>query len=110
MAEIKFFFQKSPNFTEVPVHGAFGGISPHGNSIYMAVYSERSAIPTAVVHEISDDGRLGPEDREKRETKDGVIRTVHYGMHMTIEQAKLIRDWIDARLEEHSKVFGKDES
>jgi len=104
VAEIKFHFQKSPHFTEVPVHGAFGGINPQGGSIYMAVYSERSPIPTAITHEISAEGHLSDEKKDKRETKDGVIRTVHFGMHMTTDQAVAIRDWLNERLAEHEKL------
>ena len=49
--ELEFDFIKSNFFRVIKADGAFGGISPNG-SIHMALYSERSAIPTKTFHSL----------------------------------------------------------
>jgi hypothetical protein len=51
LTEIEFDFIKSNFFRVIHVDGAFGGLSPNG-FVHMALYSERRAIPTKVVHKI----------------------------------------------------------
>lgn len=109
LPEIKFNFVKSAQYTEVPVHGAIGGVSPRGDTIYMAVYAERGPLPNIVVHSLDDEGHLGDELREKRLTKDGIVRTVHFGMHLSIDHASTLRDWLTRKIEERELIFG-DES
>lgn len=104
VTEVKFHFIKSNSYTEHVVHGAFGGIHPTGKSIFMAVYSERPPIPTLTTHSITEEGKLSEEIRDNREVRDGIIRMVQCGLHMNIEEAVALRDWLSARISELSEI------
>lgn len=108
MNSIPFHFIKSVHYVEVPVHGAFGGVTPTGDGIFMAVFSERLAIPKTIVHPVSDANELQPEDRSARDAKEGIVRTVHAGMHMSIAQATALRQWLDEKLVEHAQLTAGD--
>lgn len=100
MAEIKFFYNKTPGHLEIKADGAIGGLSPTGTHIAMSVYTERHAIPRVVVQELSDDGTLGAEILEKRESKDGVVREVQATLHMDLAQAKAVQEWLTKQIEQ----------
>ncbi len=100
MAEIKFHYIKSADYQEIPCHGAFGGVVPTGDRIFLALYSERPPIPRVIYQELDERGALTEELSEKRETKDGVVRTVHVGAFVDIAEATSLRDWLTSRIGE----------
>src|SRR5690606_2141802 len=104
--EVKFFYIKAPQHTEIKVDGAIGGIAPTGDKIAMSVYTERHAIPQVVVQKVVG-GVLGDEVTEKREGKDGVIRSVQATLHMDYSQAKAISQWLSSQIEQLEKHVGK---
>lgn len=89
-SEIKFHYIKSPIYRTVHADGVFGGITPSG-LIEMTLFSERFPIPTSARHPISADGAVQPEI--ERTSRDGIVRELEAGAVMTLETAKLIRDW-----------------
>lgn len=105
MPEIKFHFVKAADYREVPVHGAFGGLTPNARGLFVSVYSERAAIPQVIANEISTEGVLGDEIASAREGKEGVVRLVHFGMHMSIDEAQALRDWLTSKLDEFNSVM-----
>jgi hypothetical protein len=104
MAELKFHFIKGPDYREVAVHGALCGLSPQGEGLFLVLYSERSAIPGSVTHQISDAGQLGEETL--REGKEGVVRNMHVCGHMSIEQARALRQLLDEKIAEFEVMTG----
>ena len=66
--ELSFDFIKSNYFRVICVDGAFGGVSPTGRSVHMAIYSERRPLPRKTVHSIEEDGDLGDEVKDNRES------------------------------------------
>jgi len=96
--EVQFHFIKSPDYKEVLVDGAFGGISAVGR-IVAAVYSERPFIPKSVVYEI-DGNVLGKELPEMRESKDGLIRSIGAILYFDRASAVAMRDWLTQKIEE----------
>ena len=95
--EVKFHLIKAPDYREILVDGGFGGIQPSGR-IGLAVYTERTPIPRAQVQELSDEGTLGEELRERRESRDGLIRYVQAFLYMDYVAAKAIHQWLGERL------------
>lgn len=94
---IKIHYLKSPNFRNVFVSGVHGGAS-HGNGmIYMNLYTDRPPIPQSTVHTVKD-GIL-QEILEERVTKKDVIREIETGVIMDLNTAKVIRDWIQKKIE-----------
>jgi hypothetical protein len=107
LPEIKFYYQKSTFHQEIKADGAVGGVAPTGDKIAMSVYTERNPIPQVVVQELSDEGILGAEILDKRESKVGVVRSVQATIHMDVPQARAIYEWIGRQLQEIEKLGSK---
>lgn len=106
MPDVKFHFIKSPAYQEHPCHGAFGGITPLGDNVFLAFYTERLPIPTATVHTVSDQGELGVEMRDRRESREGVVRIIQTGFYLDRDRAVSVRDWLDSKIKEMDEVNG----
>ncbi len=102
--EIEFDFIKSNLFRVVRADGAFGGVAPSG-AIHMAIYSERQAIPTKVVHKI-EGGRIGPEIPDKREGRAAIVREVEVDVVLEIQQATVLRDWLTDKINQYHTLVG----
>ena len=102
--ELEYDFIKSNFFRVIHADGAFGGLAPNGN-VHMALYSERRAIPTKVIHAVVN-GELGPEIPAKRQGRKGLVREVEIDVVMTIEQAEALRMWLVDKIESFQKITG----
>jgi hypothetical protein len=102
MEQIEFDFIKSNYFRVIKADGAFGGLTPSG-SIHMALYSERQAIPTKVIHKL-EGGKLGPEIRERREGRQGIVREVEVDVILDPQQAVLLRDWLTDKINQYQQA------
>lgn len=96
---MKFSMEKSQHHRVVHVDGVFGGPTPTG-FVHMAVFSQRLPLPKATYHELQDDGRLGPEITEKRESREGVFREVEVSLMMSASEALSIATWLKDKAEE----------
>ena len=105
--EIEFHYLKSNRHAEIKVDGALGGVSPTGESMFISVYTERAAIPKKTVHKWNEDGSLGEVLNEKTESIDGIVRSVEATLHLNIDQAKLLQEWIGEQISIFEKVRGK---
>lgn len=95
--KVTFHYIKSPHFDEHPLHGVYGGITPHG--ISMAVFSERAPIPTEIdMAFVGADKNLTMQETEKR-GKEGFVRLVHGVYHMDVGMAEVLRNWLDEKIE-----------
>lgn len=94
--ELGFDFIKSNFFRVISTAGAFGGIAPNG-SIHMAVYSERQALPTKIVHTVIGN-QLGPEIMSKRQSRNAIVREVEADLVFDLNQAIAMRQWLDEKI------------
>lgn len=102
--EISFDYIKSHQFRVVHVDGAFGGLSPNGRAIHMALFSERRAIPTKTVHALSETSHLGNEIREKRTQRDSFIRELEIDLVLDFDTAVNVQKWLQDKIDQMSKV------
>jgi hypothetical protein len=94
---LEFHFLKSNYFRVIHIDGAFGGASLDGG-IQMVLFSERLPIPDLVVHQVSDAGLVGPEIRESRVTRNGIVREAEVLAVMNLRSAKALRAWLDDKI------------
>ena len=104
--EIAFDYIKSNFFRVVSVDGAFGGLSPSGKEINMAIFSERRPIPKKTVHALNPDGVLGAENKERREGRTAIIREIEVDLVLDLETAIRVHEWLQRKIEEFAKATG----
>ena len=97
---VKFHYIKGPDFRTIHIDGAIGGITPSG-FLHIAMYCERSAIPTKITQELRPDGSLGQE--LAREGLEGVARQMEIDIILNEATAKNLKVWLDKQLEEFEK-------
>ncbi len=90
---VVFEYIKSPSFRVIHADGAIGGITPQGN-IHFALYSERSAIPQAIVHHRNEDGTLGDEVADRRMARPGIIREMDVDVVVSPDAAEALLAWL----------------
>lgn len=95
---LRYDFIKSNFFRVIHADGAFGGPNPSGG-VTINFFSERLPIPKAIVHEVLDDDTLGPEIRDKREQREGVVREFEASVQMDHAAAKRLLTWLERHLE-----------
>lgn len=95
--EIAFDYIKTPDYREVHVDGAWGGLTPRGY-IQMAIYNERLPIPQQTTFALKDN-QLGDEVKEKRRTRQAIIRNVEVDLIMDLNTAESMRDWLDQHIQ-----------
>lgn len=103
---------KSSAFHSIQADGAIGGITPNGH-IHMAFFNERSAIPRRVVHELNEDGTLGP--LRQMETRNSIVREMNIDVFMTQDAATELHAWLgnilkDLKNEKQDRKPGKKKS
>lgn len=103
-AQITSHFVIAPNHGEHPVHGVYGGVTPHG-VISMALYSERFAIPKEIDLEQSDDG-ASPVIEVARRGKVGTVRTVNGVFYLDVDMAESVAKWLLSHVEILKAQFG----
>jgi hypothetical protein len=101
---VEFDYLKSNFFRVVRANGAFGGFSPDG-SLYMAIYSERPAMPDASIYAIESTGKVGAEIMAQRKvTSKGIVRELEVGLSFDVAVAKAIIQWLSERVEMAEKL------
>jgi hypothetical protein len=106
---VEFHYIKSNLFRVTHTDGAMGGITPAG-LIFVALYSERPAIPQKMVHEITEVGQVGQECADERVGKKGVVREVEVGATMSVETATNFVKWLQDKIEIVNKIKGAAEA
>lgn len=101
LSEAKVYFIKTPNYVEIPVHGAFGGINLATGQLHMSMYSERSPLPQELVYQIDPAG-TAQEVLEKRIGKEGPVRIVQVVLHFDINTAVALRNWMNDKIDRFS--------
>ena len=101
--KLQFDYLKSNQHREILVEGVHGGITPKGR-IQMSVFCERQPIPRQITHEFNEN-QLGPEILSERLSRDSIIRSVDATLIMDLETAKVIREWLDAKIKEGEDII-----
>jgi len=97
-------FLKSEQFRVVHADGAFGGINPRLNGLFLTFYSERLPIPNTLVFEVENDGRVGSEVKAQRVSKPGIVREAEVGISMDLEVARSLLLWLQDKIVELEKA------
>jgi hypothetical protein len=106
---VDFYYLKSPAFHTIHVDGAHGGLTPNGY-LSMSLYSERPPIPRRTVQKLTEEGKLGEEIVNERESKEGVIRQIEVNVLMSTEVVANLRNWLNLQLaefEQRNKVISE---
>jgi hypothetical protein len=101
--EVAFEFIKGNFFRVIHADGVWGGLTPHFD-IHMDFWSERHPIPKRIVFEVTEEGAIGPEQRDRRESRDAIVREVEVGVVMGIPEAIALRDWLDTKIEQATRL------
>lgn len=102
---IKFVYSKIPTYRTYNVDGVYGGIT-HRNKIFIEFFSEKPPLPESTTHELSDKGELGKETKKSKPTT--IIREIEAGIYVDIQTAKVIADWLNARLNDYERLIKKE--
>jgi hypothetical protein len=96
--KIKFHYLKGNLFRIVHVDGALGGLTP-SLDLFIRLYHQRAPIPQVTVQKMNENGQLGDEIMEERETKEGIIREVEIGLIMNVQTAKQLQKWLADKIQ-----------
>ncbi len=106
-------YQKSEDFREVACDGALGGPTPQGK-VWLAFYAERFPLPRVVRQDLVAAEQPGGFNLDHSkpativEAKRGIIRSVEFGVYMSVETASQLHEWLGQLLKEE-QVGGNDE-
>lgn len=89
--------KKTEGFRVYPAEGALGGITP-SQMYQINFYIETPNIPTNIKHELTEDGKLGPQISQNVSGGD-VIRELQTAVLMTVQQAESLARWILSTIE-----------
>ncbi len=95
---ILFHYIKSPAFHTLHADGVIGGITPRAD-LHLAFYVERLPLPNSTQHGIKEDGTLGPEIRQLRVCKEGIVREMLVDITMDAMTATSLHGWLGRHLE-----------
>src|SRR5688572_26580087 len=87
---VQFDYIKGSLFRVIHVDGVHGGLRPDGQTIHMALFNERNAIPQREEFNVTN-GRLG--EPLKREGRESVVRELEVDAIMDLGAARALRDW-----------------
>jgi len=94
---------KSPLFRNIVVDGVYGGITPKG-TIHVAVFSERTPIPTQIGLILDQGGSFIDEDASMRVQRDGFVRELEAGLVLTTETAESVAQWLLKKVQEAKEL------
>ena len=101
--KIRLHYLKCDGYRDNPCDGVFGGPTPSGQ-LWIGFFSERSPVPQEAVHALLPvDGdpsarKIGDLIAAESKLKDGIIRTLQCGLHMNVQTAIIMRDWLTAQI------------
>jgi len=106
-AKLQFHYIKGPNYRELFCDGAIGGITPSGKRICISFYAERGPIPRLLEYDVHSPGKGQPVQLDEAKTspsriesRDGVVRHIESSIYLDVDVAKLLVEWLNARISE----------
>lgn len=100
---ILFHNKISPNFKQVHVDGALGGLTPKG-LLNFNFFSERFTIPKATEYRVVGEGSQLEKIKDSEDSKDGIIREYEFGVYLTLDTAKSLVSLISTKILELEKI------
>jgi hypothetical protein len=85
-----------------------GGPTPRVDSIQIAFFSERTAIPKKEEHALTEEGALGKLIHTEK--RNAVVREVEAEIIISIEMARRLETWIHEKIEQVETLRGKGSS
>jgi hypothetical protein len=95
LTEVTFKYEKSRFCRVIHTDGAWGGVTAQGN-IYMALVSEHAGMPETIKYAIDKPGGLREISRADVE---GIVREVEVEVVMSEATARVLRTWLDDKIE-----------
>ncbi|MEX1268852.1 MAG: hypothetical protein WEA56_07610 [Balneolaceae bacterium] len=108
---IGFDYIKSNFHREIYADGVHGGVTPRGK-VQISFYNERNPIPTHSEHKVVNN-RIGGEIREKRQSRDAIIRIVETTVILDASTLQSLIGWMQEKidfLKEEKKKIKNEES
>ncbi|MDE2687316.1 MAG: hypothetical protein OXI16_07455 [Chloroflexota bacterium] len=93
---LKYHFVESPHYREIYADGVWGGLHSSGY-IQMAIFKDKSYLPTSVEYNVHEGGRL---EETNREVPTIITRELEADVRLTLTTAVLMRDWLDEKIAE----------
>ncbi len=103
---VKINYLKSPSYRTIHVDGALGGPTPDLN-VYIALWSQRGAIPDVTVHSVTPEGQVNPQPKEVVARSTGMVREVECGVMMNLEAARNFHRWLGEKIAEIDTLVTK---
>jgi hypothetical protein len=94
--QVSFDYIKSNEFRVIHADGAHGGITPRGDAIQMAIYSERRPIPKRETYRL-ENGKL--TDLQHVDLRDAFVREVEVELLLSTEVAKSLAAWLNEKVQ-----------
>lgn len=92
---ITFNYIKADNFHSMLASGVIGGITVN-SLIDMNFFTDRVTIPQKLSLELTPEGKIAKEIN--RESKDGTVREVQFGVLMDVSTAKNMIEWLNEKI------------
>ena len=106
--EVSFEYIKSNHFRVIRLDGVHGGLGPKANTVQMALFSERQAIPRRETFKVKDGSlQVPPKEIEGR---NAIIREIEIEAIMDIPTAKTLKQWLDKKIRTAEKINKKMQS
>lgn len=99
---VRFHYIKSGQFRVIHVDGAHGGVTPNGNAIHMALFSERLPIPLNELYEVEPSGKLGK--LSEKSVREGYVREIEVSAVLSLNTAKALHAWLSKSIDTLEKV------
>lgn len=94
---------KNPNYRQIHVDGAHGGITPSGY-INLNFYSQRGVIPKGTEFALNDRGEIDEPIRNIDGTKSGIIREFEFGVYMDIATCENLKTFLEKKINEYKEL------
>jgi hypothetical protein len=85
----------SPNFRELHVDGAYGGMTPRG-LLNINFYAERAPIPRSTEFTVEGANLIDPQ--HSADSKKGIIREFEVGIYMDVNAARELNKWLTTHI------------
>ncbi len=99
--KVETHYIKNHDFKTIEGSGIFGGLTNNGK-INVNFFTDRAPIPKKIILEI--DPLTGKIIQEiERDSKEGIIREVQFGVLLNIDTAKNIVEWLTQKIDEYEQ-------
>jgi hypothetical protein len=102
--KVNFDYIKSSQFRVIRVDGVHGGLTPRGDVIQVALFSERAPIPKREEYRV-ENGKLG--ERTDVQQRDAIVREVEVEALVDLTTARVIHKWLGEKIELAGKIKGR---